>query len=100
VYYDDMSLTIAIPEVCDLVGDVLWLSTIPTSGTTLPGESSLVDVLFDATDMAPGSYTATLCAASNDPVNPVVEIPVSMTVVEGVPTIPMYLPLMFKTATQ
>ena len=100
VYYDDMSLTIAIPEVCDLVGDVAWLSTIPASGATLPGESSLVDVVFDANGMAPGSYTATLCAASNDPVNPVVEIPVSLTVIEGVPTIPMYLPLMFKTVTQ
>ncbi len=100
VYYDDMSLTIAIPEVCDLVGDVPWLSTVPASGTTLPGESSLVDVVFDATGMALGDYTATLCAASNDPLNPVVEIPVSLTVVEGVPTLPMYLPLMYKTATQ
>jgi hypothetical protein len=100
VYYDDMSLTMAIPEVCDLVGDVPWLSTNPTTGTTLPGESSLVSVEFDATGMDVGTYTATLCATSNDPVNPVVEIPVSMTVVEGVPTIPMYLPLIFKTATQ
>ncbi len=100
VYYDDMSLSIAIPEVCDLVGDVPWLSTVPASGTTLPGESSLVDVVFDATGMALGDYTATLCAASNDPVNPMVEIPVSLTVVEGVPTIPIYLPLMYKTVTE
>ncbi len=100
VYYDDMSLTIALPEVCDLVGDVPWLSTDPVSGITDAGESSLVSVEFDATGMDLGTYTATLCAASNDPVNPVVEIPVTLNVIEGVPTLPMYLPLMFKTVTR
>ena len=100
VYYDDMSLTIALPEVCDLVGDVAWLSTDPASGITAAGESSLVSVEFDATGMDLGTYNATLCAASNDPVNPVVEIPVTLNVIEGVPTLPMYLPLMFKTVTR
>ncbi len=52
------------------------------SGATLPGESSLVDVSFDSTGLSVGVYTATLYAQSNDPVNPLLPIPVTMTVVK------------------
>lgn len=64
---------------CD-VTDMPWLSVSPTSGTTSSGGSSAVNVSFDSTNLASGTYTGKLCINSNDPVNPVVQIPVAMTV--------------------
>ncbi|MGH9381507.1 MAG: choice-of-anchor J domain-containing protein, partial [Thermoanaerobaculia bacterium] len=48
----------------------------------------VADVTFDATGLDPGDYSATLCLASNDPVTPLVMVPLSLTVEEGggVPT--------------
>ncbi len=91
VAYDSSSLV-----VCDLVGDVPWLSTNPSSGATLPGESSTITVNLDGTGMALGTYTATLCAANNDPLNPIIAIPASLIIVEEGLNIPIYLPLVFK----
>jgi hypothetical protein len=73
VFYDDISLSQFV--------DTPWLSTDPTSGTTLPGDTSDVDVMLDATGLDLGVYTTTLYASSNDPVSPLIEIPVTMTVV-------------------
>ena len=80
VYYDDISLTPTSDPACAIYGDIPWLSTVPINGTTLPGESSPVDVMFDATGLPVGLYNAELCAASNDPTTPVLPIPVTMTV--------------------
>ncbi len=80
VYYDDMSLVENLPQVCDIPGDVPWLSASPDAGSTMGGQSSVVQVGFDATGLTPGEYTATLCVASNDFFNPVVPVPVTMTV--------------------
>lgn len=79
VYYDNISL--------DQLFDTDWLSTNPDEGSTAAGASSNVDVLLDATGLANGVYTATLWAASNDPVDPLLTIPVTMTVVEPSPDI-------------
>jgi subtilisin family serine protease len=68
--------------VCDGPGDVPWLSVSPESGSTAPGGTSEVTVSFDATGLEPGDYQAVLCVASNDPVTPLVQVPVSLTVVE------------------
>jgi subtilisin family serine protease len=80
VYYDDISLVENPLQICDIPGDVPWLSASPASGSTLGGASSAVNVGFNATGMTPGEYTATLCVASNDFLNPVVPVPVTMTV--------------------
>ena len=80
VYYDNISLVENAPEVCDMIGEIDWLSTDPTSGVTPGGGSSPVDVIFDAAGYTTGVYTATLCAESNDPVTPIVPIPVTMNV--------------------
>lgn len=80
VYYDDMSLVEKLLQVCDIPGDVPWLSASPDAGSTLGGQSSQVEIGFDATGLTPGEYTATLCVASNDFFNPVVPVPVTMTV--------------------
>ncbi|MGC8875329.1 MAG: PKD domain-containing protein, partial [Chloroflexia bacterium] len=60
--------------------DVPWLSEDPTSGTVNPGTCQVVAVTFDATGMAPGDYFASLRIESNDPDEPVVTVPVTMTV--------------------
>jgi hypothetical protein len=60
--------------------DILWITVDPTAGST-PGHSTFsVDVTFDSTGMAPGTYTATLSVESNDPDEPVVLVPLTMTV--------------------
>ncbi len=80
VYYDDLSLLPTGNPACGVWGDIPWLSTEPVSGTTAAGATSPVSVLLDATGLEPGVYTAELCAASNDPVNPLIHIPVTMDV--------------------
>jgi len=78
VYYDDVSLT--APAACDYAGDIPWLSVNPESGTTPAGGSEDVSVFFDSTGVTPGVYSDFLCAESNDPVTPIVSIPVTLTV--------------------
>ncbi|MBN1954268.1 MAG: S8 family serine peptidase [Anaerolineae bacterium] len=84
VYYDDLSLIETTPETCDLINNIPWVSLFPEEGATLPGESSIVDVTFDSAGLGLGYYTGTLCIASNDPVDPLVMVPLTMTVVECV----------------
>jgi len=60
--------------------DVPWLSEDPITGTVPVSSSLPVDVIFDATGLAPGAYTADLVIHNNDPdENPVI-VPVTMTV--------------------
>lgn len=60
--------------------DLSWVSLSPTSGTTAPGETSYVDVMFDATGVSAGSYEGIFCIETNDPTQPYVELTVSMDV--------------------
>ena len=78
VYYDDISLTTTPNPACPV--ELPWLSFNPAEGTTLPGEATPVDATFDATGLGVGEYSGTVCAISNDPLNPLVEVPVTMTV--------------------
>jgi subtilisin-like proprotein convertase family protein len=66
---------------CVTPADVPWLSVAPAAGTTTPGSSSNLTVTLDSTGLALGSYEALLCVASNDPVSPLVPVPVSLEVV-------------------
>ncbi|MCP4358835.1 MAG: S8 family serine peptidase [Chloroflexi bacterium] len=65
---------------CNNPQDLPWLSVNPTSGSTLAGSSSAVDVTMDATSLSTGVYTGTLCVRSNDTLNALVQVPVTMTV--------------------
>jgi hypothetical protein len=65
---------------CDSPTDIPWLSVSPTGGVTFPLGGSLVDVTFDSTGLTPGDYTANLCVNSNDPGTPLVQVPVTLTV--------------------
>lgn len=68
--------------------DLPWLTLSPISGTTAPGAQSSVNVVFDSTGLATGVYTGTLCVSSNDAANPVINVPVTLTVFSAV-----YLPI-------
>ena len=72
-------------EVMELVAgeldsDVPWLSIDPISGTVPANDSINVQVTFDTTDLLPDIYTTTLFLSSNDPLIPLAEIPITMTV--------------------
>ena len=91
VYYDDMSLVAAGgPAVCDAPSDIPWVSVSPDNGVTLPGDTTPVDVTFDSTGLAVGTYTGNLCIESDDPdpgpgnETELVIVPVEL-VVEGQP---------------
>jgi len=62
--------------------DVPWLSEDPLAGSLGAGACEMVDVIFDSTLLAAGLYEASLDVSSNDPDEPVINLPVSMLVVE------------------
>ena len=75
------AFAIAIPAgTCSAIEDIPWLSESPASGVTAGGTSTPVTVTFDATSLTPGTYTADLCITSNDPDEPTVQVPVTLTV--------------------
>ena len=57
----------------------------PTSGTTPPSQTTTVDVTFDSTGLAGGTYEGFLCIDSNDPDERLVEVPVTLTVGDSMP---------------
>jgi subtilisin family serine protease len=59
---------------------VPWIDIEPNSGTIGAGGSINLNVTFDAMDLAPGIYGAEIVINSNDPCNPAMAIPVTMTV--------------------
>ncbi len=57
-----------------------WITTSSAGGTIVPGADEDVIVTLDATGLVAGVYTATLCVESNDPDEPQILVPVTMTV--------------------
>ena len=91
-FIDDISLTVAEP--CDAANDIPWLKLTTATSTTAPNLTSQVFVTFDSAGLTINqTYTSTLCLQSNDPANPKVKIPVSLTVQEQPK---LYLPVVLK----
>ena len=71
---------------------VFWLVVSPTTGTVLPGESTDLDVTFDATGMEIGRYCGMIIVNTNDPENTQVSIPCTLAVgqvgIDDYPAIP------------
>lgn len=61
-------------------GDIPWLSAGPTAGTVPRAECQDVVVVFDATDLTPGSYEGDLLLVSNDPHTPLITVTAELTV--------------------
>ena len=84
---------VSTADVCANPADVPWLSEVPTNGATAGGASTPVQVTFDSTGLAAGTYNATLCVDSDDP-DPgpgngtdLVVVPVTLTVTSTAPNI-------------
>jgi hypothetical protein len=73
------------------MADILWLSEDPLAGSLEPGECETVDVTFDSTGLALGTYTGDLVFDSNDPDGPVT-VPVTLIVEEAEPEIVVTAP--------
>jgi hypothetical protein len=66
---------------CAEPGIILWASVLPAEGVTPPGGQSAVSVVFSAEGAPPGQpVSGVLCLSSNDPDEPVVAVPLSLTV--------------------
>ncbi len=76
----DGGLSLLVAPFCDSPSDISWLSVDPASGTTGAGETSEITVDFNADGLPPGTYEAFLCVTSNDPSEPLIQIPVTMEV--------------------
>lgn len=70
----------------DEAGAGRWLDVGNFTSTLLPGESTEIPVLFDARDLLGGTYQGAVTIESNDPVNPLIEVPVALHVT-GAPNI-------------
>ncbi len=65
---------------CSMLQDVPWLEEVPNNGTTAGGESDDVTVIYNSNGLSEGTYEANLCVLSNDADEPVVIVPVMLTV--------------------
>lgn len=57
-----------------------WLSASPTTGTVAAGDSTDIDVGFDATNLTEGVYNGSLTINNNDPDENPTTVPVTLTV--------------------
>jgi subtilisin-like proprotein convertase family protein len=67
---------------CSAPTDIPWLTVSPTNGSTAGGGSSPVTLTYNSAALANGTYTGTLCVASNDPDEALVTVPVTLIVEE------------------
>ncbi|MBN3034247.1 MAG: T9SS type A sorting domain-containing protein [Bacteroidales bacterium] len=61
-----------------------WIQVEPKHDTIQPGNSQAIQVSLDASDLTQGVYTANLNITSNDPDNPLIVVPVTLTVGQNV----------------
>lgn len=75
-----VSGAVAAPVDCTLPD---WVDVDPMAGSLSGGGAQTVNVTFDADGLVAGDYTANLCFASNDPVQPLLPVPLTLTVTEA-----------------
>jgi hypothetical protein len=88
-FVDDVVLDDGSAVVCSVPSDIPWVSADPVSGTVAGGSSVAVNVTFDSTGLAVGTYSGNLCVTSNDPDEPLVVVPVELEVTPYT----LYLPI-------
>lgn len=74
--------------------DLTWLSAAPSAGLADPDAVEMIEVVFDSTGLMPGIYESNLCISSNDPNEPRVRVPVSLTVEPG--DLEIFLPVLLQ----
>jgi hypothetical protein len=65
---------------CDSPTDIPWMSLTPVAGTTAAIDGTQIFMTIDSTGLVPGDYTANLCISSDDPLTPLLQVPVALTV--------------------
>ena len=77
------ALAIASGAPCVPPTEVPWISLSPASGNVPPGNNQEVTVQMDASELPVGIHHANVCVGSNDPLHPLVAVPVTLTVTGG-----------------
>ena len=62
-----------------------WLRPEVTTGHLTPGASQIVPLAVDTASLTPGTYTQTIALTSNDPTEPLVNLPVVLNVLQPTP---------------
>jgi len=89
----DQGLTVAFnqnflqPNFAVQLTPVPWLAFSSTAGFVSKTGSEEVDVTFNPTGLAAGTYNATLLVNTTDPLLPVTTLPVSLTILSGAPVL-------------
>lgn len=83
--FEGATQTAGVAQPCSVSLDIPWLSLDTNSGSTLGGSWTDVTATFDATGYGVGVYTGNLCVTSNDTTQPLVTVPVTMTVEAPLP---------------
>lgn len=78
IFLDDVRL---LERRCDDPDDIAWLHVDGDSGTVQSGGNTTVAISTDAAALEQGTYIAELCVITNDPLQPVAEVPVTLQVV-------------------
>jgi hypothetical protein len=81
-----VSFAFTVTGTLDCSGSIAGLSFSETKGVVKAGNSGSVTASFDAGNAAVGSYTTALCITGNDPVHPLITVPVSVTVAAAPPS--------------
>lgn len=69
------------PTDCASAQAVAWLGVTPAAGSLAQGAASVsVTATVDASTLAAGTYSAFVCVRSNDPAQPVIAVPVDVSV--------------------
>ena len=71
-------------NVSTLSPEESWLSVDPLSGIIAPGNSEMMDISCDATELSLGDYFGSVSVTSNDPANPVSVVDIDLHVVPDV----------------
>ena len=69
--------------ICSGIGEIDWLSVIDDSGSTPAAGLALARFMLDGAALSAGQFAADLCLSSNDPLRPLLPVPVTVDVVEG-----------------
>jgi len=84
--YDGLAIRFAVDPSLN------WLSVVPPFGIVEPQMSTPVEVTMNATELEIGVYYADLLLATNDPDNPELVIPITLTVDNGSTAVGQELP--------
>jgi hypothetical protein len=93
------ALAIASGAPCVPPTAVPWISLSPASGNIPPNNSQEVIVQMDASELTIGTHHANVCVGSNDPVRPLLAVPVTLTVTGGGTPTPTATPTATPTPT-